>query len=97
MLRLAADVTGARRCATAGAECDPRAEAERLTVADAFTHHAGIDLLATLSADGGATAMPCASRARRGGIDVADDDDWSDMFSKILVARIEPQAGDGAA
>jgi lysyl-tRNA synthetase class 2 len=33
------------------------------------------------------------SRARRGGVDVADDDDWSDMFSKILTLRVEPRLG----
>ena len=93
--------------AAAGGRCDgredaapprggvrsPRAEADWLTVADAFTHLAGIDLLATLSADGAGDAAALRSRARRGGIDVADDDDWSDMFSKILTLRVEPRLG----
>ncbi|HEX4270369.1 MAG TPA: amino acid--tRNA ligase-related protein, partial [Rhizomicrobium sp.] len=73
--------------------CDPRAEADWLTVADAFTHLAGIDLMATLSPDGVGDAGALRSRARRGGIDVADDDDWSDMFSKILTLRAEPRLG----
>ena len=53
--------------------CDPRAEAERLTVAEAFTHHAGIDLLATLDAKGEgdrdhlATQGPARRLRRRGG------------------------------
>ena len=48
------------------AACDPRAEADRLTVAEAFTHLAGIDLLATLSPDGvgdrRCLALPGAAR-----------------------------------
>ena len=71
----------------------PLAEPKRLTVADAFTHLAGIDLMATLSPAGVGDAAALRSRARRGGIDVADDDDWSDMFSKILTLRVEPRLG----
>ena len=62
-------------------------------MAQAFTHHAGIDVLATLSAEGQGDADALRSRARRGGIDVSDDDDWSDMFAKILTLRVEPRLG----
>ena len=93
LLQVAADVVGTERLRYRGAACDPRAPADRLTVAEAFTHLAGIDLLATLSDDGAGDANALRSRARRGGIDVADDDDWSDMFAKILTLRIEPRLG----
>ena len=93
LLVLAADVTGARTLRHREAACDPRAKADWLTVADAFTHLAGIDLMATLSPDGIGEASALRLRARRGGIDVADDDDWSDMFSKILTLRVEPRLG----
>ena len=93
LLWLAADVTGAQSLRHREAACDPRAEADRLTVADAFTHLAGIDLLATLSPDGVGDAHALRSRARRGGIDVSDDDDWSDIFAKILTLRVEPRLG----
>ncbi len=93
LLRLAADTTGRTGFSHRDRFCDPHAEAERLTVAQAFTHHAGIDLLATLSATGVGDRNALASRAKRGGIDVADDDNWSDIFSKILVARVEPRLG----
>jgi lysyl-tRNA synthetase class 2 len=92
-LRIAADTTDAKLFSFRGKDCDPRAEAQRLTVADAFTHLAGIDLLKTLSADGVGDREKLATAARRGGIDVADNDNWADIFSKVLVARIEPRLG----
>jgi len=93
LLRLAAQVTDAKLLRYRDAVCDPFAKADRLTVAQAFTHHAGIDLMATLSAAGEGDADALRSRARRGGIDVSDDDDWSDMFAKVLTLRVEPRLG----
>jgi lysyl-tRNA synthetase class 2 len=93
LVRLAADLAEADVFRYRDLACDPRAEADRLTVADAFTHLAGIDLLATLSSSGEGDAGALRSRARRGGIAVSDDDDWSDLFSKILTLRVEPRLG----
>jgi lysyl-tRNA synthetase class 2 len=93
LLWLAADVAGTDMLRHRDAVCDPRAPADKMTVADAFTHHAGIDLLATLSPDGSSDAEGLRLRARRGGLDVADDDNWSDLFAKILTLRIEPKLG----
>jgi lysyl-tRNA synthetase class 2 len=93
LLSLAADTTGLTEFSFRGHTCDPRAEAERMTVADAFTHHAGIDLLATLNAKGEGDRDILATKARRTGFDVAADDTWADTFSKILVARVEPNLG----
>jgi lysyl-tRNA synthetase class 2 len=93
VMRLAADVAEAAEFRHRDAVCDPRSEADRLTVAQAFTHHAGIDLLATLSPQGEGDGDALRLRARRGGIDVADDDDWSDIFAKILTLRVEPRLG----
>ena len=93
LLKLAAEVVGTDRLRYRGAGCDPQAEAEWLTVAEAFTHFAGIDLLATLSPAGEGDAAALRARARRGGVDVSDQDDWSDMFSKILTLRVEPRLG----
>src|SRR5437868_1309385 len=52
MVKLAADVMETDRFSYRGAQCDPRSQADRLTVAQAFTHFAGIDLMATLSPAG---------------------------------------------
>lgn len=94
ILRNAAETAGAKTFTFRGRTCDPTAEPERLTVADAFDHFAGIDLLATVTPD----AMDrdaLASAARASGIRVADDDVWADIFSRVLVARIEPHLGLG--
>ena len=93
VLRLAAEVAKTEMLRHRDAVCDPFAMADRLTVAQAFTHHAGIDVLATLSGEGQGDANALRSRARRGGIDVSDDDDWSDIFAKILTLRVEPRLG----
>jgi lysyl-tRNA synthetase class 2 len=74
--------------------CDPLAAPERLTVAEAFRKFAGVDLLATLP-NGNADAALLAEAARRAGIQVAGDDTWSDVFSRIISERIEPNLGIG--
>ena len=87
---------GGRRAATVIAWRAHRRSAaptpERLTVAEAFARYAGIDLLATLPS-GDAGPRRSAAAARAAGIQVADDDTWSDIFSRVLVERIEPQLG----
>jgi lysyl-tRNA synthetase class 2 len=62
-------------------------------VAEAFARHAGVDLVATLDRQGNGRRDSLAAQAERAGIRLAADDSWSDLFSKILVARIEPQLG----
>jgi lysyl-tRNA synthetase class 2 len=68
--------------------CDPLAEAERLTLCDAFDRHAGLRLEGLLE---DRDALAAASVGL--GITVAADDTWSDLFSKIIVTRIEPHLG----
>ena len=93
LLRLAAETAGAETFSFRGRACDPCAEAERMTVANAFTHHAGIDLLATLSGEGQGDREALGARARRAGFAVAENDTWADIFSKVLVAAVEPRLG----
>jgi lysyl-tRNA synthetase class 2 len=76
-----------------GRSTDPFLPAQQLTVADAFAEFAGIDLLATIS-DSGADRDGLAAAAA-GKIGIAVDDDWSDIFSKLLVALVEPHLGNG--
>ncbi len=72
-----------------GRICDPSAEAEWLTVAEGFQKYAGVDLLATLDGnkpdrDALAAQSLVAFRA---------DESWSDIFSRILVEKVEPNLG----
>jgi lysyl-tRNA synthetase class 2 len=94
LLACAADAVQARRLTFRGRDCDPFAAPERLTLAQAFDRFAGIDLLATVSPD--ATDRDAfAVAARAAGIRLAADDTWSDIFSRVLVERIEPHLGLG--
>ena len=76
---------------------DPFAEPERLTVAEAFDRFAGIDLLASVAAGGAVDRQVLAQAAQAAGVRVADDDTWADVFSRVMVERIEPRLGLGRA
>lgn len=80
-----------------GVEADPFAAPERLTLHEAFARHAGIDLLASVAADGATDRAGLAAQAVAAGIRLADDDSWSDIFSRVLSERIEPHLGRGRA
>jgi len=95
LLALAAETAGTRRFAYRGRETDPFAEPERLTLAEAFTRFAGIDLLATVSSSGETDRDGLAGAVSEAGLRVASDDTWADLFSRVLVARIEPHLGIG--
>lgn len=75
--------------------CDPFAEPERISVAEAFSRYAGVDLLASISADGEPDAAVLAAELRRVGLRVAADDTWSDMLSRVLGELVEPYLGMG--
>jgi elongation factor P--(R)-beta-lysine ligase len=96
ILSLAAEAAGTRQLTFRGRAADAFAPPVRLTVADAFTRFAGIDLLATLHG-GEADRDGLARAARAAGIRVADDDRWGDIFSRVLVERVEGQLGTGRA
>jgi lysyl-tRNA synthetase class 2 len=89
----AAQATGIGRFSFRGRMADPFAEPELLTVASAFERFAGIDLLATIANGEGDRAKLAEVAKTR--VRVADDDTWSDIFSKVLVEHIEPNLGQG--
>ena len=97
LLSLAARTAGASAFAFRGRTMDPFAEPERLTVAQAFDRFAGIDLLATVGADGANDLGGLVWAARGVGVRVADDDVWADVFSRVMVEKIEPNLGQGRA
>ncbi len=96
ILRIAAEAAGAERLQFRDRTVDPKLAPERVTVAEAFQRWAGIDLLATVDGDVG-NAAALAAAANKAGIRTEPDDTWSDVFSRVLVARIEPAIGNGRA
>jgi elongation factor P--(R)-beta-lysine ligase len=96
VLAQAATAAGTRHLSFRGRSADAFAEPERLSVAEAFARFAGIDLLATLRA-GEPDREQFAHAAGAAGIRIADDDSWGDIFSRVLVERIEPNLGIGRA
>jgi lysyl-tRNA synthetase class 2 len=96
LLKLAADTVHNRFVSFRGVTCNPRAEPERLTVAQAFSRFAGIDLLSSLT-DAGPDRNRLAAMAAGAGIATRDDDTWSDVFAKALTALVEPKLGNGRA
>jgi len=97
LLALAAETTGRRQFAFRGRTMDPFAEPERLTLAEAFERHARIDLMASVGAGGAVDRDALAAAAKGAGVRVADDDQWADVFSRVLVEKIEPELGNGRA
>ena len=88
ILKLAADAAQASHFVHRDARIDATLAPERISVAEAFAAMAGIDLLA--AAD---DRDALAAAARSAGIRVADDDTWGDVFSRVIVERIEPRLG----
>jgi lysyl-tRNA synthetase class 2 len=97
LLALAARTTGRTAFAWRGRNMDPFAQPERLTVAEAFESRAGIDLLASVASDGATDRDRLATDAKAAGVRVADDDTWADVFSRVMVERVEPTLGIGRA
>ncbi|MDB5475287.1 MAG: asparaginyl-tRNA synthetase [Phenylobacterium sp.] len=87
LLRLAADAAGSKTLSFRGQTVDPALEPERLTVAEAFDRYAGLDLFGP--------DLAAAARAR--GLRIAADDTWADVFSRVLVEKVEPKLGFGRA
>ena len=92
---LAARAAGADRLRFRDRTCDPFAPFRRVSVAEAFAEHAGIDLLATIRADGTTDRDALAAQVAGAGLRVAGDDTWSDLLSRVLVAKVEPHLGHG--
>jgi lysyl-tRNA synthetase class 2 len=96
LLAEAARAAGAKTFSFRGKSIDPFAAPERITVAEVFARDTGIDLLATISAGQG-DRDALARQATKAGIAIAADDTWGDIFSRIIVERVEPKLGVGRA
>jgi lysyl-tRNA synthetase class 2 len=90
IVRMAARVAGTRTMTFRGASCDVEADADWLTLTEAFDRYAGIDLPSALG-----SGDRLGQAARSIGVRVSSTDGWSDIFSRVLVERIEPHLGKG--
>jgi lysyl-tRNA synthetase class 2 len=90
LLRVAAEAAEADLLRYHGHEADPFREPERITVAEAFEEFAGVGLLGCLD-----DRDELAAQARAAGVRVAADDVWADIFSRVMVEKVEPRLGRG--
>ena len=74
---------------------DPGAAWEYLTVQDAFSRDAGIDLLASAPDPLAPDAERLRAEAERIGVFTNPADTWEDIFFRIFLARIEDRLGIG--
>jgi len=80
---------GAPRALRGGEPLDLAAPFERLTVAEAFSRHAGVDLAAC-----GNDAARLAGAARRAGLDPGPPGEpFDDVFFRVMLAAVEPRIG----
>jgi lysyl-tRNA synthetase class 2 len=67
--------------------CDPHAEPERLTVAEAFERYAGVDLFDTIGHG--------ERLAQAAGIVMHEGDTWEDVFFRVMFDKVEHRLGMG--
>ncbi len=97
LLSLSAQTARCRHFEFRGRTMDPFLSPERLTVAEAFERFSDIDLLASLDNGGEPDRETLAATAHGAGVRIAPDDTWADVFSRVMVERIEPNLGLGRA
>ncbi|WP_224703403.1 EF-P lysine aminoacylase EpmA [Devosia aquimaris] len=93
LLGIAAQTAGVAQLRYRERACDPFAAPERLSVVEAFARYAGIDLLASLDAEGRTDGEALAAQMAALGMAVPEDRSWSYLFSLILTDKVEPQLG----
>jgi len=86
--------TRARRPGPGGIAPDLAAPFERLTCAEAFRRHAGVDLGACVAPDGAGDAEALRRAARAAGHDAGPGGEpFDDVFFRIMLSAVEPRLG----
>jgi elongation factor P--(R)-beta-lysine ligase len=96
LVRVCQQAAGAEVLSWRGRTSDARREWQRITVAEAFHQHCGIDLLATASDPERPDTARLAAAASGTGIAPHSGDDLESLFFRIFLERIEPHLGLGA-
>lgn len=79
-----------------GKAADPNRPFERLSVAEAFARHTGIDILATAPDPDRPSLALLAEAAAGVGVAPHPGDDWESLYFRLFLDRIEPHLGIGA-
>ncbi len=91
MLSIAAEAAGASNLEYSGRIISPYEEPEYITVGEAFQRFASIDLLGTIDTTSGTDRESLLRQADAAGVRCAADDTWGDIFSRVLVERVQPR------
>lgn len=92
ILKIAREITQHSPWSYRGETCDPTGTYQQLSLNQAFDQFARIPLRETISS-GNADRARFAAYAEEAGIRIGEDDSWSDIFSRVLVEKIEPRLG----
>lgn len=92
LLAIAATTVGRNTWDRKGRNCDALSSPQRISVDNAFTHFAGIDLAATYD-ETHVNREALAAQAHAAGIGFGTADSWADIFSRVLTEKIEPHLG----
>jgi lysyl-tRNA synthetase class 2 len=92
----AAQTAGTRQFTFRDRTANPLADPERITVTEAFKRFAGMDLMAALPLEG-PDRRRFAIMANDAGVNIPNEDTWGDIFSRVLVEKVEPHLGIGRA
>ncbi|AMS28357.1 MAG TPA: EF-P lysine aminoacylase GenX [Hyphomonadaceae bacterium] len=93
LLRVAAAAVPTEQFAWRRHQVPVNAEPVRLSLAEAFDRYAGMDLMASIGSQGQEDVDLLRAQARGAGVSTDGSDTWSDVFSKVLVQKIEPSLG----
>jgi lysyl-tRNA synthetase class 2 len=95
LVRACQHATGAQALTWRGHAADTTREWQRISVAEAFEKHCGLDLLATSPDPLHPDTKRLAAAASAIGIAPHPGDDWETLFFRIFLDRIEPHLGRG--
>ena len=96
LVRACQDAAGVEALVWRERTADARRSWQRLSVAEAFQEHCGIDLLATAPDPLAPDVERLTAAARHLGIAPHAEDDWEALYFRIFLERIEPFLGLGA-
>jgi elongation factor P--(R)-beta-lysine ligase len=92
ILKIAAEATGNATWTYLGKSCAAAKQYDWVTLNQAFAEFAGFELYGTYDA-ATTNRAALADSATAVGIQIGEDDSWSDIFSRVLTEKIEPQLG----